>query len=75
MAIGDAAAAKGYPLVDVSDDLKDGAEEINLTRDLIAAEVDARAAGDALAFPKANVVIASTAPAVVNGGLWLKPVT
>lgn len=36
MAIGDAAAAAGYPLVSGSDALIDGDQEINRTRDLIA---------------------------------------
>jgi hypothetical protein len=73
MANGDAAAAKGLHTVEASDDVRIGYDDINIRGDELAAEIDARAAGDALAFPAENVIISTSTPAVVNGAIWLKP--
>jgi phosphopantothenate synthetase len=73
MAIGDDATAAGYSLVADTDELNEGAEEINLTRDYIAQEKTARIAADALKFDAAKVIISASTPAVVNGALWVKP--
>src|SRR5690606_39918694 len=51
MANGDAAAAKGLHVVEQTDDVKIGYDDINIRGDELAAEIDARIAGDALAFP------------------------
>lgn len=73
MANGDAAAAKGLHTVEATDDVKVGYDDINIRGDELAAEIDARTAGDALAFPADKVIISTATPAVVNGGIWLKP--
>jgi hypothetical protein len=49
MAVGDSSASQGYPLVDLTTGkVKDGANEINITRDLVAdlkISVDSRFTG------------------------------
>jgi hypothetical protein len=73
MANGDAAGAKGWDVVPSTDDVKVGYDEINYTRDLVAAEQDARVAADALKFDASKVIISTSTPPVVNGALWIKP--
>jgi len=73
MANGDAAAAKGLHTVEATDDVKVGYDDINIRGDELAAEIDARIAGDALAFPASKVIISVSTPTVVNGAIWLKP--
>lgn len=73
MANGDAAAAKGLHVVEQTDDVKIGYDDINIRGDELAAEIDARIAGDANAFPSSKVFITATTPAVVNGAIWFKP--
>lgn len=73
MAIGDKAAAKGMHVVAETDDHAVGYEDINRVADALADEIDARTAGDALAFPAAKVIVSASTPAVVNGALWVKP--
>ena len=75
MAIGDAAAAKGLHTVPSTSDVKVGYADINESQDELAAEIDARIAGDALAFPATKVIISTGTPTVVNGAIWLKPVS
>lgn len=73
MAIGDKAAAKGLATYPETQDHSKGYENDNQRGDELADEIDARAAGDALAFPASKVIIAASTPAVVNGAIWLKP--
>lgn len=71
MATGDAATAAGFPLVAATDDKRLGYDEINKTRDLLAAEQTARIAADnlKLASTKVRVQTAATArPASANVG-------
>ena len=75
MANGDAADAKGWDVVPETDDVKVGFDEINYTRDLVAAEQDRAVAAEALKFDAAKVIITPTTPAVVNGAIWLKPLS
>lgn len=75
MATGDDAAAAGFPLVADTDELNEGAQEINLTRDLVAQERTARISGDAAKLDATKVIVSATTPAVVNGAIWLRPVT
>lgn len=72
MANGDAAGAKGWDVVPATDDLKVGYDEINYSRDLVAAEQDARVAADALKLNASKIIISSTTPAVTNGALLFK---
>jgi hypothetical protein len=72
MANGDAAGAKGWDVVPATDDVKVGYDDINYTRDLVAAEQDARIAGDALKLNAAKIIISTSTPAVVNGALLFK---
>ncbi|CAO1650535.1 hypothetical protein NYA9BBAC_00905 [Salinibacterium sp. NYA9b] len=72
MANGDAAGAKGWDVVPNTDDVKVGYDEINYSRDLVAAEQDARVAADALKLNASRIIISSTTPAVVNGALLFK---
>ncbi|QEO08883.1 hypothetical protein [Protaetiibacter larvae] len=74
MAIGDKAAAKGLYVVEATDDHAVGYQDINRRGDELADEIDARAAGDAAAFPASKIIISDTFPAVVNGGLLFKVV-
>lgn len=72
MAVGDAAAAKGLDLVADTDELNEGAVEINRTRDYIAAEIDARAAAVALKLDASKVIISATEPVgQADGGIWI----
>ena len=73
MANGDAAAAKGLHVVPSTSDVKVGYDDINITGDEIAAEIDARTAADLLKFDASKVIIATATPTVVNGAIWLKP--
>ena len=73
MAIGDKAASKGLSVFPETQDHSLGYQNDNQRGDELADEIDARIAGDALAFPKANVIISPSTPAVVNGAIWLKP--
>lgn len=59
MATGDAAAAKGLRVVPETEDLKQGYDAINQRGDELAAEMDARAAADALKLDKAKVLVQS----------------
>ena len=71
MATGDAAAAKGLRVVPPTKDLKVGYDDINKRGDELAAEIDARVAGDAakLNATKVRVQPAATArPASANVG-------
>lgn len=73
MAIGDKAAAKGLQVWPDTQAHSNGFQNDNQRGDELADEIDARIAGDALAFLKSNVIISPTTPAVVNGAIWLKP--
>ena len=73
MATGDAAAAKGLHVVPSTSDVKVGYNDINLTADEIAAEIDARTAADNLKFDASKVIISTGTPTVVNGAIWLRP--
>lgn len=73
MANGDAAAAKGLHIVAPTSDVKIGYDDINISQDELAFEIDARTAADNLKFDKANVIISVSTPPVVNGAIWLKP--
>jgi len=73
MANGDNAAAHGLHVVPSTSDVKVGYDDINITADEIAVEMDARIAGDALKFDASKVIISVSTPAVVNGAIWLKP--
>lgn len=75
MATGDAAAAKGLRVVPNTEDLKQGYDAINERGDELAAEMDARAAADALKLNAAKLIISDTEPTYVAGGVWLKPLT
>jgi len=75
MANGDAAAAKGWETVPESDDVKVGYDEINYSRDLVALEQDRALTAEALKFDAAKVIITPTTPTVVNGAIWLKPLS
>lgn len=74
MATGEAAAAKGLAVFAPIQDHSEGYDNDNIRGDELAAEIDARIAGDAAAFPASKVIISTTTPPVVNGGVWLKPV-
>lgn len=70
MAIGDAATAKGYPLVpDVGTEglVKWGAREINRTRDLVAGVKDAIPASPAAFRTAAGITSGTAAPNNANG--------
>lgn len=73
MATGDAAAAKGLATWANTQAHSQGYDNDNKRGDELAAEIDARIAGDALAFPASKVIIATSTPAVVNGAVWFKP--
>lgn len=73
MATGDKAAAKGWDVVPDTRAHSLGANDINYSRDLVADEVDARVAADALKMDASKIVISTTAPPVVNGQIWIKP--
>ena len=75
MANGEAAAAKGLAVFAPIQDHAQGYDNDNIRGDELAAEIDARLAGDAASFPASKVIISSTEPPVVNGAIWLKPVT
>ena len=60
-------------MVPSTDDVKVGYDDINYTRDLVAAEQDGRVAADALKLDATKLIISSGTPAVVNGAVWLKP--
>lgn len=75
MANGDAADAKGLHTIPESKDLKLGFDDFNIGQDELAAEMDARAAADALKFDKAKIIISATEPTYVAGGVWLKPLS
>jgi hypothetical protein len=71
MAIGDAAAAKGLRVVPATKDLKLGYEDINQTQDELAAEIDARVAGDAAKLNSTKLRVqpaASARPSTANVG-------
>lgn len=89
LAIGDAAAAKGYITVPPTKNHGLGYSDINQAMDYVAAEVDARAAAvtaeaaarlaadNALTTAKLDankIIISSGTPAVVTGGVWFRPV-
>jgi hypothetical protein len=59
MAIGDSAAAAGFPLVSSTDQVKDGHDHHNETRDILARKVHVGAT-------------APVSPAV--GDLWFEPI-
>lgn len=72
MATGDAAAAKGLNVVPASKDLKLGYDDINLRGDELAAEIDARAAADALKLDLSKLKVQQTDPgAVADGTVWV----
>jgi len=73
MANGDAAAAKGLHTWANTQAHSNGYDNDNIRGDELAAEIDARVAGDALAFPASKVIISTGTPTVVNGALWFKP--
>jgi hypothetical protein len=75
MAVGDAAASHGFDVVPTTRQHSTGANDINLTRDYIAGEQDARTAADALKLDAAKLQVSPTAPPVVAGGLWARPIT
>ncbi len=75
MATGDAAAAKGLRVVPSTEDLRQGYDAINERGDELAAEMDARASGDASKFDKNKIIISDTEPTYVAGGIWLKPLS
>lgn len=71
MATGDAAAAAGFPLVSPTAAINAGYNEVNLTRDLVAAEQTARVAADALKVPTSKLrvqPVATARPATANVG-------
>ena len=72
MANGDKAAAKGWEVVPVTDDVKVGYDDINYALDRTADEQDARVAADALKLDASKTIISSSTPAVVNGALLFK---
>lgn len=73
MAIGDAAAAKGLSTYANTQAHSLGYENDNKRGDELAAEIDARIAGDAAKLDASKVIIATSTPAVVNGAVWFKP--
>jgi hypothetical protein len=63
MAVGDQAAAAGFPLVDPATDLvKDGATEINRTRDLVADTLSQIPVGVPAFQSASGILIGSAAP-------------
>ena len=81
MATGDAGAAKGLRVIAATKAINLGYDDLNKKADEIAAEMDARAAGDAALtsavatkFDAAKVIVSASTPTVVTGGIWLKPV-
>lgn len=73
MANGDAAALKGLAVFSETQDHSEGYDNDNIRGDELAAEIDARIAGDAAKLDASKVIISATTPAVVNGALWVKP--
>jgi hypothetical protein len=73
MANGDKAAAKGWSTVPSTKAHSTGNDDLNRTMDYVAQEIDDRAAADLLKVDKANIIISTTTPTVVNGALWFKP--
>jgi hypothetical protein len=76
MALGDAAAAKNMEVVAPNAKVGLGDDEINRTRDYIAAEIDARTTADAAKLDKTMIIVSTTDPAssgtVPEGALWFK---
>jgi len=75
MANGDKASAKGWTVVPNTQAHSLGYDDINYAMDRTADEVDARTAADLLKFDAAKIVVSTTTPAVVTGGIWLRPLT
>lgn len=75
MANGDLAAAKGWTTIPNTQAHSLGYDDINYALDRTAEEVDARVAADALKFDASKVIIATSEPTVVNGAIWLKPLS
>lgn len=78
MAIGDKAAAKGLAVYASTQAHSLGYENDNKRGDELADEITrAQAAEAALStgkFDKSKIIISTSTPTVVTGGVWLKPV-
>ena len=82
MALGDAAIAAGYETVNPNTDLvKDGADEITLTRDYVGAlKTETRpvnrggtgATTATQALKNLGIYVQSSAPSHANGRVWIK---
>ncbi len=72
MATGDAAAAKGLPVVPATKDLRLGYDDINAVADAVAAEIDARTSADNGKIATTKIRIQQADPgAVPDGTVWI----
>lgn len=74
MANGDKAAAKGWIVVEETDDVKVGFDDINYAMDRTADEVDRAMLAEAGKLDANKLIISTSTPPVVNGAIWARPI-